>query len=198
MGLLGYNSFKITTNVFITRKTMNDRLHEIIAQCAVIHETNIRENIINDLDAIDEKLSSVDSDIKDHYLVLLLQYYFQQNNVECAQRLLLDGVKFQMRFDDIKEAFIHINSGKENVIEFFEDNVVMLKDTIKDEELTAMYDYYMKNEQNQVNLEQALVLIRKNRYICAYVYKSTNEKLKFFLNPDLLASLERDMPFLLK
>ncbi len=103
---------------------MNDRLHEIIAQCAVIHEANIRENIINDIDAIEEKLLSVDSDIKDHYLVLLLQYYFQQNNVECVQRLLLEGIKFQMRFDDIKEAFIHITSGKENVIEFFNNSKI--------------------------------------------------------------------------
>ncbi|RDX34139.1 hypothetical protein DZA35_01745 [Arcobacter sp. HD9-500m-PIT-SAG03] len=177
---------------------MNDRLHEVIAQCAVIHETNIHENIIYDIEAIEDKLLNIDSDIKDHYLVLLLQYYFQQNNVGCAQKLLLQGIKFQMRFDDIKEAFIHINSGKENVINFFEDNVVMLKDTIKDEELTAMYDYYMKNEQNKVNLEEALILIKKNRYICAHVHKSTISRLKFFLNPDLLASLERDMPFLLK
>jgi len=177
---------------------MNDRLHEIIAQCAVIHDTNIKENIINDVDAIEDKLLNVDSDIKDHYFVLLLQYYFQNNNVECSQKLLLEGVKFQMRFQDIKEAFVHISSGKENVIEFFEDNVVMLKDTIKDEELISMYDFYDKNEQNQVNLEQALVLIKKNRYVCAHVHKSTSEVLKFFLNPDLLASIERDMPFLLK
>jgi len=177
---------------------MNDRLHEIIAQCAVIHDTNIKENIINDLDAIEDKLLNVDADIKEHYFVLLLQYFFQNNNVECSLKLLLKGVKFQMRFQDIKEAFVHITSGKENVIEFFEDNVVMLKDTIKDEELTSMYTYYIENEQNQVNLEQALVLIKKNRYVCAHVYKSTSEALSYFLNSDLLASLERDMPYLLK
>ena len=177
---------------------MDDRLHEVIAQCAVINETNIRENIINDLDAIEDKLSKLDSDIKTHYLTLLLQYYFQNNNVEGSQKLLLQGFKFDMRFQDIKEAFIHISSGTENIIEFFEDHVVMLKDVIQDEELISMYEYYMSNEDNQVNLEQALVLIKKNRYVCVHVHKSTTEQLSFFLNPDLLASLERDMPFLLK
>ena len=61
---------------------MQDRLHEIIAQCAMIHETNIATDIINDLDAIEEKLSNINSDIKEHYLTLLLQYYFQQNNLD--------------------------------------------------------------------------------------------------------------------
>lgn len=177
---------------------MNDRLHEIIAQCSVIHESNIKTGIINDLPEIEKNLSTIDDDIKEHYLKLLLQYYFQHNNLEGVQALLLQGFKFDMRFDDIKEAFIHIQDGEENVIEFFEDNIVMLKDIIKDEDLRIMYNYYHDNKTLQPFLESALNYIRKNRYVCAYAYKVSNDYSKFFLNGDLLESLKRDMPFLLK
>ncbi len=177
---------------------MNDRLHEIIAQCSVIHETNISENIINDLDKIEIKLATYESDIKEHYLKLLLQYYFQNNNLKCAQKLLLQGFKFDMRFDDIKEAFIHIKDESENVIEFFEDNVVLLKDVIQDEELKQMYEYYINNKSYQINMKEPLALIKRNRYVCAHVHKCANDYHKFFLNEDLLESLQRDMPFLLK
>jgi len=177
---------------------MKDRLHEIIAQCAVLHETNINEEIINNLDLIEKKLSNVDDDIKEHYLMLLLQYYFQNNNLEGVQKLLLQGFKFEMRFEDIKEAFIHICNNEDNVIEFFEDNVVMLKDVIQDDELKEIYEYYNDDVNNQINLEESLILIKKNRYVCAHVHKSNNPYLRFFLNEDLLESLQRDMPFLLK
>jgi len=177
---------------------MNDRLHEIIAECAIIHETNIDENIINDLPSIMEKLNDADNDIKEHYFRLLLQYYFQNNNVDGAQKLLLQGIKFDMRFEDIKEAFIHITSEDENVIEFFEDNAVMLKDAINDKDLKVIYDYYNDNESYQDYLNEALILIKKNRYVCAHVHKNMSAHSKFFLNTDLLDSLKRDMPFLLK
>ncbi len=177
---------------------MKDRLHEIIAQCAIIHEVNLSTDIIGDLDLIEEKLSNVDTDVKEHYLILLLQYYFQNNDLENVQKLLLQGIKFEMRFRDIKEAFVHIKDDEENVIEFFEDNVVMLRDVIQDEDLFDMYNYYESNKQFQPYLEEPLLLIRKNRYVCAHVYKNISPISAFFLNEDLLESLLRDMPFLLK
>ena len=177
---------------------MSDRLHEIIAQCAVIHETNINEGIINDLYAIEERLDSVDDDIKDHYLTLLMQYYFQKNNIKQLQKLLLQGYRFDMRFSDIKEAFLHLKDDEENVIEFFEDNVVFLKDMVKDEELKQMYDYYHDNLEYKAFIDDALTLIKKNRYVCAHAYKSEEAYAKFFLNEDLLNALKRDMPYILK
>ncbi len=177
---------------------MNDRLHEIIAQCAVIHETNIKEGIIDNLDAIEEKLESTDDDTKEHYLKLLMQYYFQQNNLEGLQGLLLQGFKFDMRFEDIKEAFIHIKEDEENVIEFFEDNVVMLKDVIEEEQFQDMYNYFHSHENYQHYLEDALELIKRNRYVCAQAYKSKTDYAKFFLNDDLLDSLLNDLPYLFK
>lgn len=177
---------------------MKDRLHEVMAQCVVILEENISTGIINNLDAIEEKLSNIDADVKEHYLMLLLQYYFQKNNLENVQKLILQGFKFEMRFSDIKEAFIHIKEDEENVIEFFEDNVVMLRDIIQDEDLIDIYEYYHHNKKYQPYLEEPLLLIRKNRYVCAHVYKHTIDCSEFFLNKDLLESLMRDLPFLFK
>lgn len=177
---------------------MNDRLHEIIAQCAVIHENNLKTGIINKLSKVEEKLEGTDDDIKEHYLMLLMQYYFQTNHLKGLKKLLLQGFKFDLRFEDIKEAFIHIQEDEENVIEFFEDTVVMLKDKVTDEELREMYEYYQNNKNYQHYLEEALSYIRKNRYVCAHAYKSEEKFSKFFLNSDLLESLKRDLPYLLK
>ena len=177
---------------------MDDRLHEIIAQCAILHETNINENIIDDLDKIEEKLSEKDSDIREHYLTLLMQYYFQNNKVEQLKELLLQGFKFDMRFIDIVEAFLHLKDDEENVIEFFEDNIVMLKDKVTDDDLRKMYDYYHENLEYKNFIDEPLNLIKRNRYVCVQAHKSKEESSKFFLNQDLLESLERDMPFLLK
>lgn len=177
---------------------MNDRLHEIIGQCAMIHENNIKTDIINDLEKIEDNLEDVEDDVREHYLMLLMQYYFQNNNLDNLQKLLLQGYRFDIRFNDIKEAFIHIKNGEDNVIEFYEDTVVLLKDSISEEDFKAMYDYYHENEQYREFLEQALEFIRKNRYVCAHAYKSKNEFSKFFLNGDLLESIKRDMPFLLR
>lgn len=175
---------------------MSDRLHEIIAQCAVIHEDNINRGIILNVDEIEERLENVDDDVKEHYLMLLMQYYFQQNYLKGLQALLLQGFRFDLRFEDIKEAFIHIKEDEDNVIEFFEDNVVMLKDVITEEELKVMYEYFRDNEAYQHYLEDALELIKRNRYVCAFAYKSHEEYCKFFINDDLLVSLKRDLPYL--
>jgi NDP-sugar pyrophosphorylase family protein len=177
---------------------MSERLHEILAQCATIHETNINTNIINDLEKVKENLSDVDSDIKEHYLVLLMQYYFQNNKIDQLKELLLDGFRFDMRFIDIVEAFCHLRDDEENVIEFLEDNVVMLKDIVTDEDLKKMYEYYHANLEYKNFIDEPLNLIKKNRYICVHAYKSKEKYAKFFLNQDLLESLKRDMPFLLK
>jgi hypothetical protein len=177
---------------------MSERLHEVLAQCAVIHEDNINENIIDDLEKIEEKLDGVDSDVKEHYLTLLMQYYFQNNKIEQIKELLLQGFKFDMRFVDVVEAFCHLKDDEENVIEFFEDNVVMLKDSVTDDDLKKMYEYYQDNLEYKNFIEEPLNLIKRNRYICVHAYKSKAWFAKFFLNEDLLQSLERDMPFLLK
>ncbi|ADG93032.1 hypothetical protein Arnit_1374 [Arcobacter nitrofigilis DSM 7299] len=177
---------------------MDNRLHEIMAQCAIIHETNIKTNIIDDLDKIEENLSNGDSDVKEHYLTLLMQYYFQKNKLEQLKQLLLEGYKFDMRFIDIVEAFCHLKDDEDNVIEFFEDNVVMLKDSITDNDLKKMYEYYQSNLEYKNFIDEPLNLIKKNRYVCAQAYKSKEEFAKFFLNEDLLESLKRDMPFILK
>lgn len=178
---------------------MNDRLHEIIAQCAVIHETNLKEGIIKKLSKVEEKLEKVDDDVKEHYLKLLMQYYFQINHLKGLKKLLLQGFRFDLRFEDIKEAFIHIQEHEDNVIEFFEDAVVMLKDTINNNDLEKMYNYYQKHESYQHYLENALNFIKRNRYVCAHAYKSKDEQYaSFFINDDLLESLKRDLPYLLK
>ncbi|WP_419768790.1 hypothetical protein [Arcobacter sp.] len=177
---------------------MDKRLHEIMAQCAIIHETNIKTNIIDDLDKIEENLSEGDSDVKDHYLSLLMQYYFQKNKLEQLKQLLLEGYKFDMRFIDVVEAFCHLKDDEDNVIEFLGDNVVMLKDSITDNDLKKMYDYYQSNLEYKNFIDESLDLIKKNRYVCAQAYKSKEEFAKFFLNEDLLESLKRDMPFILK
>jgi len=176
---------------------MSDRLHEIIAQCAVIHNTNIESGIIYNLGEIEKKLEDIDDDVTEHYLKLLMQYYFQNNNLVGLQKLLLQGYQFDLRFEDIKEAFFHIKN-KESVIEFFEDSVVMLKDTINDSDLKDIYDFYIKNEELQEALDFSLMLIKKNRYVCAKAFKCEHEFAKFFVNEDLLASIQRDMPYLLK
>ena len=177
---------------------MSERLHEILAQCAVIHEDNINENIIDDLEKIEDKLDNVDSDVKEHYLTLLMQYYFQNNKIEQIKELLLQGFKFDMRFIDVVEAFCHLKDDEDNVIEFFEDNVVMLKDSVTDDDLKKMYDYYHDNLEYKNFIDEPLNLIKRNRYICAHAYKSKAGFAKFFLNEDLFQSIERDMPFLLK
>ncbi|RXJ82047.1 hypothetical protein [Arcobacter sp. F2176] len=177
---------------------MDKRLHEIMAQCAIIHETNIKTNIIDDLDKIEENLSEGDSDVKDHYLSLLMQYYFQKNKLEQLKQLLLEGYKFDMRFIDVVEAFCHLKDDEDNVIEFLGDNVVMLKDSITENDLRKMHEYYQSNLEYKNFIDESLDLIKKNRYVCAQAYKSKEEFAKFFLNEDLLESLKRDMPFILK
>lgn len=176
---------------------MSERLHEIIAEVAKLHEYFESNKLLDNLEKIEEHLSSVESDVKEHYLVLLLQYYFQINDLENLQKLLLQGIKFDMRFDDIKEAFVHIKD-ENSVIEFLEENVVFLKDEITTEALTQMYDYYVNNEALHPILKDSLELIKKNRYVCAKAFRNECEACKFFINKDLLESLQNDMPFLFK
>lgn len=177
---------------------MSDRLHEIIGEIAIIHDNLIRTNMINNAKEVFDFIEKYDTDIKKHYLNLLLQYYFQKNDLKNLQELLLVGAKFDMRFDDVKEAFINIKSNEENVIEFMFENVVFVKENIDNNFLFIMYEYYMINESLQSALEQAIELIKKNRYVCAYCYGKEDAYAKFFLNEDLLESLKRDLPYLLK
>ncbi|XOB61383.1 hypothetical protein ACMC56_12310 [Campylobacterota bacterium DY0563] len=179
---------------------MNDRLHEILAQVSMIHKTLLDDDKIEDVDYVLEYIENFEDDVKDHYLKLLLQYYFQKNSILNFKEILLLGYKFDLRMDDIKHAFLNIKSNDENVIEFLEDNVVFFKDTNYEEPLKAIYEYYNNSDEDlKVALEQSLELLRRNRYICGFAYKNRAEEFaQFFINEDLLESLKRDLPYLLK
>ena len=177
---------------------MSDRLHEIISEISVLHKELIENKKIEDANEVFEYIKDVSSDVKEHYLDLLLQYYFQENDLKNLKELLLVGAKFDMRFFDVKSAFLNIKQSGENVIEFMSDSIIFLKDNDLDENLKQMYNYYINNKDLQVNLEEAIELISRNRYVCANCYKNKDEKYsKLFLNEDLLESLKRDLPYLL-
>lgn len=178
----------------------DDRLHEILAEVSVIHKTLISDKKIDDIEYVLDYIEGYDEDIKDHYLTLLIQYYFQLNMIENVKELLVLGYKFDMRMEDIKQAFLHIKTNEDNVIGLLEDNVVFFKDTNYKEPLQAMYEYYINgNGELKVILEETIELIKRNRYVCAYAYKNQKyDFAKFFLNEDLLNSLKRDLPYLLK
>jgi len=178
---------------------MSDRLHEIIAEIGIIHDKLTTSNKIKSADEVFEFIESYDKDVQEHYLNLLLQYYFQKNDLANLKELLLVGAKFDMRFDDVKAAFLNIKSNKDNVIEFMEDTVIFIKDSEIEEALTQIYNYYMKSQSIQTYLEESIEIIKRNRYICAHCYKNEQKDYsKFFLNEDLLESLKRDLPYLLK
>jgi hypothetical protein len=178
---------------------MGDRIHEIIGEIGIIHNKLIETNEISDVEKVFEFIEDYDTDVQEHYLNLLLQYYFQKNDLTNLKEVLLVGAKFDMRFDDVQEAFLSIKSNEENVIEFMQENVVFVKEEINAEYLIAMYKYYNSNVDLQSALEQAVELIKRNRYICAFCYKNNDEEFaKFFLNEDLLESLKRDLPYLIR
>ena len=178
---------------------MSDRLHEIIGEIGVLHNQLLENKKIEDSKEVLEVIKKYDIDVQKHYLNLLLQYYFQKNDLKNLKELLLVGAKFDIRFEDIKEAFLNIKSKDENVIEFLEDAVVFIKEKIQEEDLKDIYNYYKSNVEFQKFLNTTIELIKKNRYVCVYCFNnSNNEYGKFFLNEDLLDSLKRDLPHLLK
>ena len=178
---------------------MSDRLHEIIGEIGVLHNQLLENKKIENAIEVLEIVKNYELDVQKHYLNLLLQYYFQQNDLKNLKELLLVGAKFDIRFEDIKEAFLNIKSKKENVIEFMEDSVVFIKDNTLDENLDLMYEYIILNPQLNEYLNSTIELIKKNRYVCAFCYKNLQKRYaEFFLNSDLLESLKRDLPYLLK
>lgn len=179
---------------------MNDRLHEIMAEVGMLHQTFLETGKIEDAEYILEYIESYEDDVKEHYLTLLLQYYFQFNDIKNFKEILLGGYKFDLRMDDIKLAFLNIKSNDENVIELLEDNVVFFKDSNYEEPLKTMYEHYQNSDDElKVILEETIELIKRNRYVCAYCFKNqTYDFAKFFLNEDLLESLQNDLPYLLK
>ncbi len=177
---------------------MSDRLHEIMAEISVLHKELIISKKIENANEVFEFIEASSSDVQEHYLNLLLQYYFQENDLKNLKEVLLVGARFDMRFADVKNAFLNIKRSGENVIEFMEESIVFLKDTDLEDNLSEMYEYYIQNKALQVDLEQALELIKRNRYICAYCYKNGDKAYsKLFLNENLLESLKRDLPYLL-
>ncbi len=163
---------------------MNDRLHEIIAEVGgVIHKTLIEDKKIDDVEYVLDYIESFDDDVKEHYLTLLLQYYFQNNSIVNFKEILVLGYKFDLRMDDIKEAFFKIKTNDENVIELLEDNVVFFKDTSYEDSLQAMYEYYVNaSSELKVILEETIELIKRNRYVCAYCYKNSEQDFARFFS----------------
>ena len=53
---------------------MKDKLHEIIAHVAVIHNSLIQTNKIANVKEVFEYIKDYEIDIKEHYINLLLQY----------------------------------------------------------------------------------------------------------------------------
>ncbi len=158
---------------------MNDRLHEIMAKCVILHNKLLDEKKINSVEDVQNELSAYEDDIQEHYLKLLMQYYFQNNNLEGLKELLLQGHKFDLRFEDITQAFLHITD-ENSVLEFYEEQVVLLKDKIEEEELLQIQDYYERNKDLKEVLIFPLTLIKKNRYVCAYAYKHRAKYGDFF------------------
>ncbi len=180
---------------------MNDRLHQIMGEIAILHTKLLEEDKIKDAKLVFDFIKDYDRDIREHYLNLLLQYYFQQNDLDNLKEVLLVGAKFDMNFLDVKDAFLHIKSNDENVIEFMEESVVFIKDNSLhiEQSLALMYNYYQKNQDLQVYLEETIDIIKNNRYVCAFCYKHQEFSFsQFFLNQDLLESLSRDLPYLLR
>ncbi len=178
---------------------MSDRLHEIIGEIGVLHTQLLENGKIKDSTKVLEEIKNYEQDVKEHYLNLLLQYYFQNNDLKNLKNLLLVGAKFDIRFEDVKEAFLNIKSEDENVIEFLDDAVIFIKEKINENDLKEIYDYYISNINLQGILVNTLELIKKNRYVCVYCFNNPNTLYgKFFLNEDLLISLKRDLPYLFK
>lgn len=178
---------------------MSDRLHEIIGQIGVLHNQLLEDKKIEDALAVLEFIKNYEIDVQKHYLNLLLQYYFQKNDLKNFKELLLVGAKFDIRFEDVKEAFLNIKSEDENVIEFMEDAVIFIKEKINENDLKDIYDYYMNNISLEHILNHSIELIKKNRYVGVYCFHNLQSVYgKFFLNEDLLESLKRDLPYLLK
>lgn len=178
---------------------MSDRLHEIIGQIGVLHNQLLEDKKIEDALEVLEFIKNYEIDVQKHYLNLLLQYYFQKNDLKNFKELLLVGAKFDIRFEDVKEAFLNIKSEDENVIEFMEDAVIFIKEKINENDLKDIYDYYMNNISLEHILNHSIELIKKNRYVGVYCFHNLQSVYgKFFLNEDLLESLKRDLPYLLK
>lgn len=179
----------------------NDRLHEIMGEIGVLHNQVLQKGLIDDVHLVEDYVNDrdFDEDVKEHYYKMLLQYYFTKNDLENCQKLLLQGIRFDMKMQDISEAIKNIKDDSKNVIEFFDDNVVFLQDKNIMKPLVDIYDYYMANVDKQEFLNNPIELIKKNRYVCVFAYKNNNHEIgRFFLNEDLLVSLQRDLPHLFK
>ncbi len=178
---------------------MSDRLHEIMGQIGILHNQLLENKKIKNANEVLEFIKDYDMDIQKHYLNLLLQHYFQQNDLKNLKELLLVGAKFDIRFEDVKEAFLNVKDEIENVIEFMQDAVVFIKEKINENDLIDIYNYHKNNIQLQESLNSSLEIIKRNRYVCVYCFHNLNKDYgKFFLNEDLLESLKRDLPYLLK
>ena len=61
---------------------MGDRIHEIIGEIGIIHNTLTETNKILEAEEVFEFIEDYDTDVQEHYLNLLLQYYFQKNDLK--------------------------------------------------------------------------------------------------------------------
>lgn len=172
---------------------------EVMQKIAFIHKQMIESEKIKSSQEVFKYIDDYDSDVKEHYLNKLSQYYFQKNDLKNLKDVLLIGAKFEMKFSDVQEAFLHIYSKEENVIEYMEEEVIFIKDSKIGDELQSMYDYYMKNEHLKEFLDEVVGIIKENRYVCAHCFKYNKSiYAKFFLDEELLDNLKRDMPYILE
>lgn len=179
----------------------NDRLHEIMGEVGVLHNHVLQKGLLDNVDYLQDYVEErdYDSDVKEHYYKMLLQHYFSLNDLENCQKLLLQGIKFDMKFEDVKDAFCNIKDDSKNVIEFFDENVVFLKDNSIAKPLKEIHDYYKSNPQLQEFLEQPLNLLRKNRYVCSFAYNYRDLGFtELFIDEEILSSLKKDLPHLFK
>lgn len=178
---------------------MNERLHEIIVEISQIHKEILKQGLQSSVAQVEAFIKKRDADIKEHYLNLLMQYYFQNNDLKNLKELLLKGCRFSLRFNDIKEAFLHTQD-EGSVITFLDDNVVHLKDSVEAKDLQVMHKYFLEQDQEiQTYLLPSIELIRKNRMVCILTAHYQHEPWAvFFFHKELYESIERDTPHLLK
>lgn len=177
---------------------MKQTAEEIIAKVAIVHKQLVESDKINDIENVFETIKEFHHEEQEYYLSYLFQYYFHNNDVKNLERILAVGIKYEVKFYDIAQAFVHIKKEGESVIELLEESILFIKDTNLEDELQSMYDYYMANESLRTILDDSLTIIKENRYVCVHCYKySMAEYSQFFLDKELLDSIKNDMPYLL-
>lgn len=179
---------------------MSTKLNIVTSKISEIHEHLLNTKKINDLNYALTYVESYDDIVREHYLSILLKYYFHQNDIDNFKQLSSIGYKFDITMEDIEFAFLNITTEGENVIELQEESVLFFKDTNYRSSLKAIYEYYHHaDDELKKTFDRVINLLKKNNYICAFCHM--NRDLGFtslFLDETLLSFLKKELPFLLK